>query len=564
MSVKTDIPVLVVGAGPTGLMMASELKRRGVHCRIVDKLPNPTDKSKALVLHARTVELLEIMGIAQKFIPKGLKGHGASIFAHGKRVLHISFDELESKFPFALMIPQNETEGTFNEHLNSLGIKVERSVELIGFQQTSNCVTATLKHPDGTEEIVTAQYIIGCDGSHSTVRHVLGFPFEGKPYGEMFALADVIVDWDQHDDEVITFLEDKFGLAFFPMKGHRYRILVEVEGEKGPDDKPTLEEFQALCDKYVPGKCVLSDPVWLAYFKIHRRFVNQYRQERAFLCGDAGHIHSPVGGQGMNTGLQDAFNLAWKLALVVRGEAPQSLLDSYQQERHAVAKALLAGTDLATKAATLRNPVALGIRNALSGVLMNLEVVQQRMMKNGSMLAVHYRHSDIVGQHRGTMGGGLRALEGQIASWLDFAHGPSPGDRAPDAEVQHLGKTEVHSLYEDFRGIDHNLLLFAGLDDSSASYERLKEFAGWVRDKYGSLIRTHIIASSNNVPDGVKSHPSILVDVENSAHNRYGAAHECMYLIRPDTYVGFRSQPTDFEALEKHLEEVLLKQTAKV
>jgi hypothetical protein len=195
---------------------------------------------------------------------------------------------------------------------------------------------------------------------------------------------------------------------------------------------------------------------------------------------------------------------------------------------------------------------------------MHFEVIQQRMLKQGSMIAVNYRNSKIVGQSRGTMTGGMRAVESQITSWLDFAHGPAPGDRAPDAEIKFLGKPEVHSLYEVFRGTEHNLLLFAGMESPDASYERLKELASWVKDKYGKLIRVHIIATTDSVPDGVKTHPSILVDVENSAHHRYGAAHECMYLVRPDAYVGFRSQPTDFEALEKHLEAVLLKQTAKV
>jgi 2-polyprenyl-6-methoxyphenol hydroxylase-like FAD-dependent oxidoreductase len=544
--------------------MAAELKRRGVDCRIIDKQPHPTDKSKALAMHARTVELLDVVGIADKMIARGFLGHGASMFSQGKRVVHLIFDELDSKFPFVLLIPQSETEAGLIEYLDSMGVQVERPVELTVFQQTSNCVTATLKHADGREEIVTAQYIIGCDGSHSTVRHTLDFPFEGTAYPDTFAIADVHVDWELPYDEVISFLEETGVLACFPMKGHRFRLLLEIPGEKGPDEKPTMKEFEDVCKEYVPGRCIISDPVWLTYFKIHRRMANQYRQNRAFICGDASHIHSPVGGQGMNTGMQDAFNLAWKLALVVRGEAPESLLDSYQQERHEVAKALLGGTDMATKVATLRNPVAQNIRNTLASVLMHFEVIQQRMLKQGSMIAVNYRNSKIVGQSRGTMTGGMRAVESQITSWLDFAHGPAPGDRAPDAEIKFLGKPEVHSLYEVFRGTEHNLLLFAGMESPDASYERLKELASWVKDKYGKLIRVHIIATTDSVPDGVKTHPSILVDVENSAHHRYGAAHECMYLVRPDAYVGFRSQPTDFEALEKHLEAVLLKQTAKV
>jgi 2-polyprenyl-6-methoxyphenol hydroxylase-like FAD-dependent oxidoreductase len=573
MNVKIDTPVLVVGAGPTGLMMASELRRRGIDCRIIDKLPEPTDKSKALAIHARTLELFEIIGIAEDAVALGIKAHGATSYANGKRIVHVTFDELDSPFPFALLISQVQTEKMLGEHLQNLGGKVERSAELIGFEQNNDCATATIKHGDEREEKITAQYVIGCDGAHSIVRHVLGFSFEGHIYPETFALADVALKWDLPDDEITSFLHEDVNLVFFPMVGGRYRVLAQVPDEQAKGEAPPLENFQKLCDKYCPFKVTLGEPDWLAYFKIHRRSVQQYRQGRAFLAGDAGHIHSPVGGQGMNTGMQDAFNLAWKLALVLKGQAPESLLDTYQEERHPIAKALLMGTDMATKVLTIRNPVAQTVRNSLGAWLVSLDVVQQRIIKTGSMLALNYRRSPLVGESRGTAGGGIKNLEGHIASFLEFGHGPAPGDRAPDADITLAAGNKTATLFNIFAGTEHRLLLFAGLKSSNDSYKRLQDIANQVKSKYGELVKTTIISGANGSGGGSSTEPSasnaagnggakmdtsLVLDPEGIAHHKYGAQHECLYLIRPDGYVGFRSQPAEFEPLVKHLSKILL------
>lgn len=301
-----DVPVLVVGAGPTSLMMASELARHGIRCRIIDKQPQASQLSRALVIHARTLEVFENIGIADQFVSAGLKAHRGSLYAGGKRIVHFSFDGLESRYNFALMLPQNQTEALLARHLEDLKLKVERSTELTGFAQGADGVTAALRLPDGSEEQCHTEYLIGCDGAHSVVRHALNLPFEGAEYEESFALADVVAEWAMPDDEICGFVSEKGVVVFFPITHGRYRLIANVD-TPGPSDEPTLAELQKIVDEQCHLGARLHDPNWTAYFKIHRRQADSYRVGRAFLAGDAAHIHSPAGGQGMNTGLQDAI-----------------------------------------------------------------------------------------------------------------------------------------------------------------------------------------------------------------------------------------------------------------
>jgi len=304
-----DVPVLVVGARPTGLMMASQLARHGIRCRVIDTAPHPTRLSKALAIHARTLEIFENIGIADRFVSSGVKAHGGSIYSGGKRIAHFLFDGLDSRYNYALMLPQDETEALIEKHLESFGLQVERSTELIGFTQDSQSVVATLRLANGREEPCRAEYLIGCDGAHSSVRHALKLAFEGAEYEENFALADVMVDSSMPNDEIVGFASEKGIVFFFPITNGRYRLITDVQTTR-PDRDPTLEELQSIVDDQCHIAARLHDPRWTAYFKIHRRQVASYRIGRAFLAGDAAHIHSPAGGQGMNTGLQDAYNLA--------------------------------------------------------------------------------------------------------------------------------------------------------------------------------------------------------------------------------------------------------------
>lgn len=560
MSEKSHVPVLIIGAGPTGLMLATELTRRGVSCRIVEKLDAPSDKSKALAIHARTLEILENMGVADKMIAAGIQAYGFSIYNGAQRVMQVSSAELDSPYPFILMIPQPSTELVLEEHLASLGGKVEREVELTALIQDKDKVTATLKHKDGKEEIVTASWLVGCDGSHSTVRKALKLPFEGSAYEERFGLGDVQVESALPDDEISTFFHEDGTMVFFPMGNGRFRFMANVEESKITGDAPTLEFMQSVAQSRCGGRSIkFTKAYWLAWFRIHRRSVPSYRVDRVFLGGDAAHIHSPVGGQGMNTGMQDVYNLAWKLALVVNGQADQALLDTYQDERHPIGQSLLKGTDIATRVAVLRNPVGKNIRNHMMHFLSQQEVIVNRLLSIGTMTGVNYRGSAIVGEHRDVPAiqvSNTMPSEGPtLPSWIEFARAPLPGDRAPDVvlcDEEH----RMLRLYEAIRGTAFNLVLFDG-KPTEEGYRNLEQIAEQMRKRFGDIVVSHLILAGDKVPASLKFAGKVYLDPELHVHEKYGTSTESLYLLRPDGYIGFRSQPAKLGPLEEHLNKVL-------
>ena len=406
--------VLVVGAGPVGLTMAAELTRFGVAVRIVDKTAGRTDKSKALVLWSRTLELIDRMGCGASFIQAGVKVRAANIIAGGSRIAHIDLDTLETPHPYALALPQSDTERLMEQHLKSRGVEVERRVELVRFVADDDRLAATLRRPDGNEETVDAAWMIGCDGAHSAVRHGLGMQFEGDTLPSNWVLADVhLAGGPTPPDEIALYWHAAGVLGVFPITPGRYRVVADVGETKADEHRrdPTMEEVQALLDQRGSGGIRASAPVWLSGLTINERKVTHYRAGRVFLAGDAAHIHSPAGGQGMNTGMQDAFNLAWKLALVCRGLAnPEPLLSSYNVERSEVGRQVLVAAGRLTTIAMLRGGLLQGIRNHVASLLFGLPPVRRAMTKTFSELSIGYPHGPLTRAER-TKPSGLAAGE---------------------------------------------------------------------------------------------------------------------------------------------------------
>lgn len=395
--------VLIVGAGPVGLTMAAELARYGVPVRIVDKAAQRTDKSKALVLWSRTLELLDRSGCSAAFVAAGHKVTAANMIAGDKTVGHVGLSGVASPYPFALMLPQSETERLLDEHLAKLGVAVEQQVEAIGFTQTQTGVTTILRRPDGAEEKVETEWLIGCDGAHSMVRHGLGLGFEGDTLQSDWILADLhIAGFTIPDSELAIYFHADGVLATFPISPGRYRIIADIGVSKNahPDD-PSLAEVQSVVDRRGPAGLKLSDPIWLSAFRINERKVKDYRSGRVFVAGDAAHVHSPAGGQGMNTGMQDAFNLSWKLAMVIHGVAKRSLLDSYSVERSAVGEVVLRNAGRLTRVAIMRNPVGQAVRNFAARFVLGLSQVQHRMSETLTELDIAYPESplSVTGRH---------------------------------------------------------------------------------------------------------------------------------------------------------------------
>jgi 2-polyprenyl-6-methoxyphenol hydroxylase-like FAD-dependent oxidoreductase len=392
-------PILIVGAGPVGLTMAAELSRFGASVRIFDRSPHPTETSKALVVWSRTLELMDRMGCTQAFLESGLRAHGASLHAGQTQPGRPRFDDIASAYNFALMIPQRDTERLLLQHLRSFGVEVERRVEQLKFVQRDDGVEATLGHSDGRYETVLAPWLLGCDGAHSAVRHGLNIEFQGSTQGDDWLIADVRLEGEHvpPPDEISTYFHRDGPFVVFPLPGSRVRIIASRGktdlAQSRPD--PTIGDVQSLINQRAGGGFTASDPVWLANFRINERKVSQYRHGRVFLAGDAAHIHSPAGGQGMNTGMQDAINLAWKLAMVAHGDAHASLLDSYTPERNAVGEMVLRNASRLTDVATLTNPAARAARNLVAHFLLGFHAVQTGMVTTMGEIDIAYKKSPL-------------------------------------------------------------------------------------------------------------------------------------------------------------------------
>jgi 2-polyprenyl-6-methoxyphenol hydroxylase-like FAD-dependent oxidoreductase len=399
---KMVAKVLIVGAGPVGLTMAAELARYGVPVRVVDKAAQRTDKSKALVLWSRTLELLDRAGCSAALVDAGHRVTAANIIAGDKTIGHVGLAGVASPYPFALMLPQSETERLLEEHLAQLGTAVERGVEAIGFTQTQTGVTTILRRPDGVEETVETDWLIGCDGAHSSIRHGLGLSFEGDTLQTDWILADIhISGFSIPDSEMAIYWHADGVLATFPISPGRYRVIADIGVAKGAHPaEPTLADVQSVVDRRGPGGLKLSDPIWLSGFRINERKVKDYRSGRVFVAGDAAHVHSPAGGQGMNTGMQDAVNLAWKLALASRSaQVPEFLLASYSAERSAVGEQILKQAGRLTAIGVMHNHTAQMLRNFVGGLLLGLSPVRRAMADTLTEITIGYPHSPLNGRH---------------------------------------------------------------------------------------------------------------------------------------------------------------------
>jgi 2-polyprenyl-6-methoxyphenol hydroxylase-like FAD-dependent oxidoreductase len=381
--------VLIVGAGPVGLAAAIELARRDVPVRIIDKLPEPTWQSRALVVHARTLEAFARMGVADAIIAGGRRTSALELHARGRRVGRLELGRVKSPFPFSVTLAQDDTERILSERLATFGVQVERGLELCGCEQDEHAVTARLA--DGST--IDCAWLIGADGAHSTVRRAVGLELEGAlTGGARFLLADVDADSPLPPEAMHFFYSPSTApLLALPMLGRRVRLITQPEG----DPPATLETMQAIVDARVKG-VALDSPRWITYFQVRAAQVPHYRRGRVFLAGDAAHVHSPAGGQGMNLGIQDAFNLAWKLAVPAPTEA---LLDSYEAERRPVAAHVIRTTSVLTRSATLRRPALRRVRNTCLRVATSVRPVADLLAGELEETRVAYRRSPIVSGH---------------------------------------------------------------------------------------------------------------------------------------------------------------------
>jgi 2-polyprenyl-6-methoxyphenol hydroxylase-like FAD-dependent oxidoreductase len=497
----TETDVLIVGAGPTGLVLALWLTKLGVKVRIIDKTAEPGTTSRALAVQARTLELYRQLDLTAAVLEKGHRVPAVNLWVKGEAAARLSFESVGSgltPYPFLHIFPQDQHERLLIERLEALGVAVERRTELTGFTNEENGITARLRGPDGQEHDCKASYIAGCDGARSIVRDIIGTGFPGGTYRQIFYVADVEAAGPALNGELHVDLDEADFLGVFPLAGQgRARLIGTVRDERA--DRADTLTFQDISDRAINHLKVQVRKVnWCSTYHVHHRVTQHFRKRHAFLLGDAAHIHSPAGGQGMNTGIGDAINLAWKLAAVVAGRAPDALLDSYEAERIGFARRLVATTDRAFSFVTAEGRVADILRTRVAPVVIPRVVafkpVREFMFRTISQITLNYR------------GGPLsRGLAGHV-------HG---GDRLPWAPVD---------------GAD-NFAPLATMD--------------WQIHVHGS-VSTELAAwcSARDVP--------LHVFGWQSEHEKAGLARDALYLLRPDSYVALADGSGAASALDRY------------
>jgi len=497
--------VLIVGAGPAGLVMANELARFGVQCRLIDKQRERSKRSRAIAILPRTIEVFDLMRVAEDFLAAGRRIHAINIISNGERIVRIGLNRLDSPYPFALALPQDETERLLENHLLRRGMAVERSKELMALEQSEDGVDARIRIDGSRVETLHCDYLIGCDGVHSTVRHLLGMPFRGGSYKETVLLADIRASGNHDRDEAQIFLNPNGLVLFFPMPEDRYR-LVAPDPPPQWGVEPTLDQCQSLIDARGPGHLRLTDLRWTSTFRISHRIVDQFKNGRIFLAGDAAHIHSPMGAQGMNAGVQDAFNLGWKFGFVAAGAARDELLDSYESERKPIDSSIIRWTDLGTRLLLVKGAVAHRIQREILTAITSFESTRRRFMDVAAQIVANYRGGRFVEEHV-------------------LAIGPHAGDRAPDATIRSEKNGAVLRLFDLFAHPRYTLLLF------------WPGTAGWNLPDRQDLMATYRIVDVESAAGDFK-------DVAGLAALHYGT-QPAAYLIRPDGYVAFRCALAD-------------------
>jgi 2-polyprenyl-6-methoxyphenol hydroxylase-like FAD-dependent oxidoreductase len=414
-SSTSETDVLIIGGGPTGLVLALWLTRLGVRVRIVDKTAEPGTTSRALGVQARTLEFYRQIGLADAVVERGRKVIAANLWVAGKKAARAVLGEMGaglSPFPYALIFPQDEHERLLIDRLAGDGVQVERRTELLGFEDPGGRVIARLQRPDGALETCEAAYIAGCDGAHSTVRDALAIGFPGGVYAHLFYVADVQASGATMNGELHVALDRTDFLAVFPLKGDGRARLIGTVREETEHRHENLS-WNDVSKRVIEWIRIEVERVnWFSTYRVHHRVADHFRAGRAFLLGDAAHIHSPVGAQGMNTGIGDAVNLAWKLAAVLDGRADASLLDSYEPERIGFARRLVATTDRAFTGVTSSGPIARLIRLHVVPLVLPsvfaLNAARRFMFRTVSQTVVNYRGSSLSEGRAGAVHGGDR------------------------------------------------------------------------------------------------------------------------------------------------------------
>ncbi len=515
-TINTD--AIIIGAGPTGLSLACQFVRHGVDFVIVEKNEGVTPFSKALGVHARTLEIYEQLGLAQKAITQGTIAGKVRLLEGGEVRGEVDLSNVGqglSSYPYMLVLEQSKNEQLLYEYMQAHGADVHWRTELESFSQTGANVTAHVKNSEGASQIIEAKYLVGCDGPKSMVRHALGLSFEGSTFERLFYVADVQIDWKYSHDALHICLARNAVVAFFPMRGEkRYRIVGAFpEGTNKDEGEILYEEIEQRIKEEAEIALDISHVNWFSVYKVHTRHVNKFSEGRCFLAGDAAHIHTPAGGQGMNTGIQDAYNLSWKIACVLKDDADERILDTYNEERLPNAIRLLGTTDrmfnLAAGTDWLFSLIRTTVFPPMAQFILSFDVVKKRFFPLISQIGINYRDGSL-SRHTGDEDFSVKA-----------------GDRMPYFLID--GK----SIYDKLREPKFHLLTFS---NEAQDYQATR---GEIESEYARLVDYHVVPLDPHVAE------------------IFGADKPFNVLLRPDNHIGFISQETSSGGTRSYLNEAV-------
>lgn len=529
----SHIPVLIVGAGPTGLTLANELHRHGINFRIVDKKEKPVPTSNALAVQSRTLMIWDDIGIVDEALSRGVMIQAINIYFDKKR-LPVRFDLLDSAYPFILSLPQHETESILIDYLTSQNINLEREIELIDIYQSNKNVLITLSDKKGNKEDLEADWVIACDGAHSVIRKKLNMPFEGKDLTQHFVMADCKIKSDLAENEANAFLTSRGPMFVVPFAEDKSRVIIEVTREKNLDNikTPSADLIKEMAAERSPLEIKIKEVDWTSSFHLHARIVPKFQSGRVFFAGDAAHLHSPAGGQGMNTGIQDAYNLGWKLASIIKNKVNPMILDTYHEERYRVAEQIINRTTTLTKFATVHRGIVRSIRNFIMKIFLKFKRVQRNVLQSVSELSINYRNSTL--------------------SYDAMAHlrGPKAGDLILDSVIS---TNASDRLYDYLRGTKFSLIVFLSNDEDTLANKDAQKILLELKNKYSDEISFICIATRHDI---LTWEDVRLMDTEFLLHLKYRVKKPCLYLIRPDKYIAYRSLIRDIDSLVEYCDKV--------
>jgi 3-(3-hydroxy-phenyl)propionate hydroxylase len=492
-----------------------------------------------MILHVRTQEVLDAMGLNGELQRAAVPMRRVDIIGYGKHLGHGTMEGINSPHPHPIILGQNVTEHFLHQHLAQLGISVEWQSEATKVQQDADGVSVTLRRPDGSEEVARALYVLGADGTHSITRQQASIEFEGNPYaGQAFIQSDSRIRWSLPSGSSYLWFTGKGYMMVIEMPNGVVRTFISVP-DPGPSVRTTtLEEVNRTLNELGGVDAELYDPVWVALYRVNHRAAKTFRNGRIFIAGDAAHEHVPIGGQGMNTSIQDAFNLAWKLAHVIHGKAQPVLLDSYQAERHPIAESLLRGTDEAYTKLLKAGDLGRAIVRLLGPILLSNTFVREKMRNTLEEIEINYRQGPITVDQGGS-------------------EGPRAGDRILDASVVKLPGKVCVPLRDVLRGTYWNLLLFSGSHPQQSSLSQFTQLGAELMARFPQSLRSYLICGGFPVAQTAQHSLPTLLDPMNQLHDQYGVTHPCLYLIRPDMYIAFRGRIDHHTDLANYLNKLL-------